>query len=263
MNQRIETREHHTGVQGAGLVRLKKIGEATADLFFPPCCVVCQHLGSWLCADCIAMIEMIHPPVCNQCGLPPGVHGTEDPCLVPAPLDGLRACAFHSGPLREAIHDFKYRDLTALAVPLGRLMAAAWALLEGDWLPQAVVPVPLHPRRHRQRGYNQSALLAREMAASLEIPLLEGILYRVKATVPQVELDVDERRINVQDAFRCQADSLAGRSVLLVDDVCTTGATLASACHALKEAGASRVLAYTLARAKPPGYQRFVLESQS
>jgi ComF family protein len=211
----------------------------------------------------MAEIEMIRPPICHQCGLPLDAHGSERPCPVPLPLDGLRACAFHSSPLREAIHDFKYRDLTALAAPLGRLMAGAWTALDGGWLPHGVVAVPLHPHRQRQRGYNQSALLAGELAAALELPLWDGILRRVKATVPQVDLDVEERKINVQDAFRCQPGSLAGRSVLLVDDVCTTGATLASACQALKEAGASSVLAYTLARAKPPGYRQFTLSSQS
>jgi ComF family protein len=178
-------------------------------------------------------------------------------------LDGLRACAFHSGPLRQAIHDLKYRDLTALAAPLGQMMASAWAALDGNWIPQAVVPVPLHPRRQRQRGYNQSALLARELAATLQLPVLDDILQRVKSTVPQVDLDVEQRRTNVQGAFRCQPGSLAGLSVLLVDDVCTTGATLSSACQALKAAGASSVLAYTLARAKPPGYQQFTLEGKS
>lgn len=263
MNQGVASSEDHTAQQDAGLVRPKRIGEAIADLFFPPCCMVCRRLGAWLCPDCISEIEMIRPPVCHKCGLPLDAHGPSGPCQIPPPLDGLRACAFHSAPLREAIHDFKYRDITALAVPLGRLMASAWAALDGDWLLQAVVPVPLHPRRQRQRGYNQSALLARELAAALQLPLLDGMLHRVKATVPQVDLDVEQRRINVQDAFRCQPGSLAGRSVLLVDDVCTTGATLASACQALKEAGASTVWAYTLARAKPPGYRQFTLESQS
>jgi len=255
VNQQFESRESWAARQVAGLARLKKVGEAVADLFFPPRCMVCQRLGAWLCTGCMAEIEMIHPPVCHQCGLPLDAPGADHPCRIPPPLDGLRACAFHSGPLREAIHDLKYRDLTALATPLGRLMAGAWPALDGEWLPQAVVPVPLHSHRQRQRGYNQSALLARQLAAVLQLPLLDGVLHRVKATVPQVDLDAEQRRLNVLDAFRCQPGSMAGQAVLLVDDVCTTGATLASACQALKEAGASCVLAYTLARARPPGYR--------
>lgn len=263
MNQRVESRGHRPAQPGAWLVRLNQIGVAVADLVFPPRCVGCQRLGTWLCTGCMAEFEVIRPPICPRCGLPSDAHGMDGPCNIPSPLDGLRACAFHGGLLREAIHDFKYRDLTALAVPLGRLMADAWVALDRDWRTRAVVPVPLHPHRQRQRGYNQSALLARELAAALQLPLLEGILHRVKATVPQVDLDVEQRRVNVLDAFRCQPGSLARQSVLLVDDVCTTGATLASACEALKRAGASSVLAYTLARAKPPGYQQLVLESQS
>jgi ComF family protein len=261
VNQRIELNESCTAWQVAGLAFLKKIGKAAADLLFPPRCMVCQRLGAWLCTACIAEIEMIYPPICHRCGLPLDAHGTERPCRIPPPLDGLRACAFHDGPLREAIHQFKYRDLTALAGPLGRLMATAWPALDGEWVPQVVVPVPLHPRRQRQRGYNQAALLAMELSAALQIPLLEGALHRVKATAPQVDLDAKQRSINVKDAFRCQPGRLDGRAVLLVDDVCTTGATLASACEALKEAGATSVVAYTLARARPPDERQFSLES--
>lgn len=260
MNQRVEPNESCTAWHVAGLAFLKKLGEVVADLLFPARCVVCQRLGAWLCAACMAEIEIIHPPICDRCGLPLDAHGTDVPCHIPPPLDGLRAFAFHSGPLREAIHRFKYQDLTALAGPLGRLMAGAWPALDGEWIPQVVVPVPLHPRRERQRGYNQSALLAMELAAALQIPLLEGALQRVKATTPQVDLDAEQRRINVEDAFRCQPGRLDGRAVLLVDDVCTTGATLASACRALKEAGAASVVAYTLARARPPGERLFSLE---
>jgi ComF family protein len=114
----------------------------------------------------------------------------------------------------------------------------------------AIVPVPLHPTRQRQRGYNQAALLARELAAHLHRPVVEGNLVRTRATAPQVDLDAQERRANVQGAFHCTGNGLSGMCVMLVDDVYTTGSTLESACAALRAAGTASVWAYTLARAK-------------
>jgi len=168
----------------------------------------------------------------------------------PFQMDGLRACAFHSGPLRTAIHQFKYEGLRSLAAPLGQLMSRAWSeLVPVDGL-DAIVPVPLHPARQRERGYNQASLLARELSRSLHCPVVEDELVRVKATTPQIDLSAEQRRANVQGAFRCTKGSLAGKRVLLVDDVCTTGATLEAAAAALYQAGVVSVWSFTLARAR-------------
>lgn len=166
-------------------------------------------------------------------------------------LDGVRAFAFHGGPLRQAIHCFKYEDLHCLAAPLGRLMAQGWLTLAGNHPDfDFIVPVPLHRARLRERGYNQSALLARELGTHLGIPVAEDLLSRTRATVPQVGLSAGERRANVRGAFQCLKGALDRRKVLLVDDVYTTGSTLESACGALRESGAVSVWAYTLARAR-------------
>ncbi len=247
-----------------------RLGNAVADLLFPPRCVACHRLGAWLCSGCLAGIQIMRPPVCAHCGiaLPPGdrdvgpvsTHSRRAAqdfsalCArcqkAPFKLDGLRACAFHGGPLREAIHQFKYEGLRSLAEPLGQLMSQAWSEVApvGDF--EAVVPVPLHPARQRERGYNQAALLAREFSPSLRCPVVEGELVRVKATVPQIDLSAEQRRNNVQHAFQCTNGSLAGKRVLLVDDVCTTGATLEAAAAALYQAGAASVWSFTLARAR-------------
>lgn len=243
---------------------LDKVKSAVIDLLFPPHCVACRRLGAWLCADCIDGIETIHPPTCHRCGLPLNDSqppGTGTPVCrncqeTPPQLDGLLVYAYHSEPLREAIHQFKYQDLQSLAGPLGRLMGEGWTTLSpGNLEIDAIVPVPLHPTRLRHRGYNQAALLARELGAHLQRPVVEETLVRVKATAPQVELGAEERRANVHNAFRCKDSSLAGKRVLLVDDVCTTGSTLDSACLALRGAGTLSVWAYTLARAKPGPYK--------
>ena len=236
--------------------------EAGIDLLFPPHCVACKSLGSWLCPTCASSIELIQPPLCRRCGLPVQDSGpsTVTPGLcrncrgLPRAWEGLRAYGYHDGALREAVHQFKYEDMRCLAPLLAELMARGWAVLAPDgWLPQVIVPIPLHPSRQRQRGYNQAALLARELGTHLHCPVVEGALLRVRATAPQVGLGIEERRANVQDAFRCTDDRLQGLHVLLVDDVCTSGSTLESACLALKAAGVASVLAYTLARARPSG----------
>lgn len=242
-----------------------KVKTVALDLLFPPHCAACQRFGAWLCTDCLDEIEAIEPPVCRLCGLPlPGADGASvcSRCEVSAiKLDGLRSHAIHGGPLRKAIHQFKYEDLRGLAGLLAQLMVDGWRrLAPSDLKLDAVVPVPLHRNRQRQRGYNQAALLARELGACLELSVVEDAMVRSKATVPQIDLNAEARRANVRDAFEVRGNRLAGMRVLLVDDVCTSGATLESACLALRGAGASSIWACTLTRARsdkgaasPPG----------
>jgi ComF family protein len=247
-----------------------RLGSAVADLLFPPRCVACHRLGAWLCAGCMADIEIMRPPVCAHCGiaLSPDTRGAgqvsahnrqaaTDPTMLcaqcrkaPFQLDGLRACAFHGGPLREAIHQFKYQGLRALVTPLGQVMSRTWSEVAptGDF--DAIVPVPLHPARQRERGYNQATLLARELSPSLGCPVVESDLVRVKATAPQIDLSAEQRWANMHHAFKCTKSGLAGKRVLLIDDVCTTGATLEAAAVALYQAGVVSVWSYTLARAR-------------
>jgi ComF family protein len=256
------------------LAWIKGLGTAFVDLLFPPFCVACRRYGAWLCARCTDEIEVIHPPVCSRCGLPLAgalpLKLTLSPAVLPAEpaslekpvlscthcqsdcssLDGLRACAFLGGVLRLAIHQFKYEDLHCLAAPLGRLMAQAWPALAPNALNlDVIVPVPLHPTRQRERGFNQAALLASELGIHLGRPVVEGVLVRSRATSPQVGLGPDERRANVSGAFECVNVHLAGKSVLLIDDVYTTGSTMEAACAALRDGGVTSVWAYTLARA--------------
>lgn len=250
----------HAGLPG--LVGLKKLIDSAVDLLFPPRCVACNRLGAWLCESCMAQIKVICPPLCGRCGLPLGDTGAGGSIPVrcgrcrqlPQEWEALLAYAFHDGALREAIHLFKYEDMRCLAPLFGELMASGWRLLSpGGWQPDVLVPIPLHLSRQRQRGYNQAALLARELGSRLGCPVVEGTLVRIKPTAPQVGLGLEERRANVRGVFGCQDGRLSGKKVLLVDDVCTTGSTLESACLAMKEAGATSVLAYTLARARPSG----------
>lgn len=246
------------------LAWLKKLGNTVVDLLFPPRCVGCQRFGAWLCDRCLDAIERIHPPVCPRCGWPLESSPPFDPDASgrassgyhrchesPAQPDRLLACAFHAGPLREAIHRLKYENLRVMAVPLGRLMAQAWTeLAPADQPIDAIVPVPLHVSRERERGYNQATLLARELSLHLGRPMVEDTLVRTRHTRAQVGLDPKARQANVRGAFACVNTRLTGSRVLLVDDVCTTSSTLGAASSALREGGVSSVWAYTLARAR-------------
>lgn len=151
------------------------------------------------------------------------------------------------GPVRTAVHRLKYRDGHALAGPLGGLLVGWWE--EHPLGVDVVVPVPLHPQRLERRGYNQAALLAAVLARGVGLPLLERALVRVRNTRPQMSLGREARRANVAGAFRAVDGAVEGQRVLLVDDVCTTGATLEACADALREAGAAEVRALTLARA--------------
>lgn len=243
-----------------------KLAESALDLLFPPACIVCHRHGEWLCAECLGLIDVVSPPLCNRCGSTLVVEdasrhsesqGAEVICercsKTPPRVDGLRSYGYYTGPLRKAVHQLKYADLRALARPLGDLMSEAW-LRTHVHAPDInmIVPVPLHRLRERERGYNQAALLARELGSRLGLPVGEDLLVRSRATAPQVGLDSEQREANVAGAFQCVAPELANMKVLLIDDVITTGSTLGAACAALKNAGASAVWACTLARARQP-----------
>lgn len=221
---------------------------ATAlDLLFPPRCVACKRRGAWLCARCQEQITPIVDPVCRSCGRGIDSGFVCDTCRHhPLALDGVRAAAYFEGPLRQAIHHLKYKGLRTLAGPLGDLLGAAY--LRYSLPADLIVPVPLHSSRYAQRGFNQSELLAGRLSATIRTPLAASALVRVRNTPSQVGLSASQRRDNVKEAFSWQGPSLRGQRLLLIDDVCTTGATLEACAAALRAAGAASVWALTLAR---------------
>ncbi len=154
-------------------------------------------------------------------------------------INGLCVVFRMEGVVREAVHGLKYGNLRVLTQPLGLELASAVSL----FLPvlDRVIPVPLHPRRERERGYNQATLLAHVLAWETDLPLAERCLGRPKVTLPQARgADREQRRTNVAGAFACRV-GLGGTRVLLIDDVCTTGATLIACAEALPSAGAASV----------------------
>ena len=230
------------------LARARRLRSALLDLIFPPRCLGCKRVGAWYCAQCISAIAYIHPPICSRCGQELAGAVTCAACRrspLPAALDGLRAVAHHGGALRQAIHALKYERLSVIAEPLGLLLHN---YLQQHSLPcTLIIPVPLHPERQHERGYNQSALLADVLCRHSGQPLNTQALIRQRHTRPQVGLDEKERRQNLRDAFQCVA-RLDQQQVLLIDDVCTTGSTLSECAQALRAAGAHAVWGLTLAR---------------
>ena len=226
------------------------LARATLDLLFPPRCVICQRFGSCFCDGCQARVAPLLPPVCEHCGRPMAAAGVCRTCRgVVSALQGIRAAAMFDEPVRSAIHHLEYKNVRDLAEPLAELLTEAYQRTSPPV--DQIVPVPLHRRRVRERGFNQAALLARGLGRRIGLPVVQNALVRAIYTAPQVGLGARERLENVRDAFHCTEASLSGQRVLLIDDVCTTGSTL-EACAAVlrREGGAAAVWALTVARAR-------------
>ena len=218
------------------------------NLVFPPRCVACGAWGDWFCAACRAAVQPLPDPCCSHCGRPLRRVGCCKRCQESGShLEAIRSTSAHRQPLSVAIHAFKYNGLSVLAEPLADMLWTTWRVAPAAC--EIIVPVPLHPARVRERGYNQSALLARALGRRLGIPTAADVIHRVRDTKPQVGLSRPERLQNMAWAFASQRCLTGSPHILLVDDVCTTGATLEACAEVLLQAGAGSIRALTLARA--------------
>ena len=231
-------------------------------LVFPSPCRACEgplfSHRSLICGKCWDSIRLIDPPFCHCCGIPfpsaesqsftsqflCGTCRTEESSFHQA-----RSVGFYTGALREAIHLFKYSKRQELARHFGGLMLDHFPK---EWNPSDIdllLPIPLHPRRCRERGFNQSLLLARFLAGPLQLKLDARQLSRSRPTLPQSDLPLRQRFENLHGAFALRnPQKIEGKNVLLVDDIYTSGATIQEASRTLLRAGASKVYIYTLAR---------------
>ncbi len=234
------------------LTHIQKSGQSLLDLLFPPRCVNCQASNSWLCQNCLSQIVFISPPVCQRCGTPVAADVPTCGQCQHNPLqyiDGIRsACYFDDNPIRPAIHLLKYRNHKAVAAILATILAEAYRRFQ--LIADVIMPVPLHPSRLRERGYNQSELLATAMSYLLDLSVNSKALRRIRQTKSQMTLNFDERHQNVVEAFACENFNGLGQTVLLIDDVCTTGSTLDACADALKKRGVAAVWGLTLAKAR-------------
>lgn len=210
------------------------------DLLLPPRCPGCDVEGAVLCGSCTAPLyrRLDEPP-----GTPLGL-----PVTLPAGLLQLEWCATYSGPVRAALQALKYRGERRLSEPLGAALAARWVRAGRGG--ELVTWVPVHPTRRRERGFDQAEDLARRMAVHASLPSL-GCLERRQQTTAQHALGRQERQANIAEAFLTRQDSaevVRGRWIVLVDDIVTTGATMAGCATALSAAGAAAVSAIAVAR---------------
>ena len=231
-----------------------RLFEAFLDLIYPRRCGGCLRWGTWLCPDCLAIVV---PPVvagwaCGVCGGPlvESDSGLDCPALCdPGDLSAVLCAAAYADPLGAAIRRMKYNGWRVLAPSLATLLAATCAATPLPWgadVRPHLVPVPLHPRRARERGFNQAALLARGLAGATAWPLLAG-LVRVRNTPHQVGLLRAERAGNLEDAFAWRGPPPPAGPILLVDDVYTTGVTMQLCAEVLRAAGAGPVYGLALA----------------
>ncbi len=223
-----------------------RAGRLLVDVLFPARCVLCGRGGDFICRLCERRLLPADPPRCRICWLPSSSSVCHACSLQPPPFEGLRSAFRMEGGARDLVHALKYRGLSALGPVMARLMqdlVVSWSIRS-----DVVAPVPLHWRRRRSRGYNQSAEMAKELARRLDLRFDRRLLRRVRPAPPQARsAGPEERRRNVEGAFEAQPRA-GGLSVLLLDDVATTGATLGACATALREAGAARVWAVTFAR---------------
>jgi ComF family protein len=231
-----------------------------ADIIFPPRCAICGdvikfHSPLPFCENCIREIRFISSPLCTRCGTPFGAGEGNDhlcaDCVAGEKHYAIaRSMAEYEGTMLAAIHKFKYHGKTGIGKALGNIMAdfasGMWDMTAFD----LIIPVPLHIRRLRERGFNQAIVLSRPLSRRFKIPLDFSSLKRLRFTSPQVGLNKKERSVNVRGAFSViKPQQISGKKILLIDDVYTTGSTLVECARVLIDAGALAVAVFTAARA--------------
>jgi ComF family protein len=238
---------------------MQYILKGLVDVVFPPRCMACGAVliedGASFCPDCFDGIRFIGPPLCYRCGIPFDETGEENhicgECLSSAPAFSVaRAAGRYEMVLMDVIHRFKYGGKTSVGERLGKLMAEF--IYPAFNIPDysLIIPVPLHPKRLRQRGFNQAVILAGEIARHFSISLDLLSLKRVVFTESQTSLGKEKRASNVKAAFAvADAGKITGRRIILVDDVITTGCTVNECARALLKSKAEEVAVLTLARA--------------
>lgn len=228
--------------------RVYKWGRAAGRVLFAPRCLLCGErglAGRDVCAACASSLPW-NRSACGRCAIPLPAPGTCGECLQrPPALAETHALFVYGFPLDRLVPRFKFHNDLAAGRLLSEWMAEGFAALPA---PGALVPVPLHPTRLRQRGYDQALELAKPLARALQLPLVADALVRVRATAPQSELDAEARQRNLRRAFACAEGVALPAHVALIDDVMTTGATLEAAAKTLLRAGVTRVDAWVCAR---------------
>ena len=218
------------------------------DLLFPPVCAGCGKTGSRWCSDCQARVPRINKPFCEKCGIRTQGADICGKCKSnPPAYRMMRSWAVFDSPVQNALHTIKYRRNIALADSIAVQMVGFVRSL--NWHVDVLIPVPLGKSRLNERGYNQVALVARPLAHETSLTYAPTGLRKVRETQSQVGLNISQRRENVHNAYQADPAIVKRKSILLMDDVATTGSTISACAEALLSAGAQDVFALTIARA--------------
>lgn len=223
------------------------IGAKIKQALLPQQCVLCAAASGLqaFCADCAADLPWHDEPACPVCALPSPSSQVCGACLQhPPAFDATCAALDYAFPIDAVLQRYKYYSLLSVAEPLAELLLAK---LQGRILPDIIIPMPLHPQRLRARGFNQVLEIGRGISRKLRVPLDAHVCQRTRPTPPQAGLALEVRRKNLRGVFACHS-SLAGKHVALLDDVMTTGASLEELARTVKDAGATRVECWTVAR---------------
>jgi len=226
---------------------IRKIADRLVDLIFPKRCPVCQDIvmpsGQDICEKCKSKLKYIEDPYCLKCGRP--LNGNYDRCesCKNTSMDYIegRAVFVYNDTLRKSIYGFKYNGRLEYASFYGNQIVKRLNRKLMQWNADAIIPIPLHKDRLKKRGYNQADILAKEISKYLKVPLYSDYLIRQKATKAQKNLDALARENNLKNAFKIKPNGVKLRTVILVDDIYTTGSTINSAARCLKNAGVERV----------------------
>ena len=227
------------------------LAKVILDAVFPPRCLSCNKFGAWVCGECWQKIELIKTPICYRCYRLSSEFKLCPSCHRQQALHRVIVCAHWQASLKKIVYGFKYRRARVVTNLLGGLLSAAIQSISLTHNNVVVVPVPLHRYRYWQRGFNQAENLARVVAEQNHWPILTT-LVRHKPTLPQFGLNKMTRKDNLADAFSLKPGSqalLAGKTVIIVDDIITTGVTLNECAKTLRQGGAKEVWGLVLARA--------------
>jgi competence protein ComFC len=218
------------------------------DWLYPPQCAGCNEPGVGWCSSCKKLFQHPGKTICPICGDIQGSETICNACIVSPPAyKMLRSCGLFLEPLTSAVHQLKYNNNLGLGILFSQYLVELYQQL--NWRVDMITAVPLSHKRTQERGYNQSAMLALPMALSINIPFKPSALRRIRETKSQVGLGKPERAVNVRDAFQSSPKLVQGKTVLVIDDVITTGATMQACTTALLAAGAASVYGMSLARA--------------
>jgi len=218
------------------------------DFLFPPACGGCGKFGVQWCKECQSRVLLIQAPFCEKCGIPTKQTTLCEKCqITPPTYQMMRSWAVFDSPLQKALHTLKYRRNIGIGNALAVQMKEFVISLR--WTVDLLIPVPLGKKRLKERGYNQVSLVAKPLAYETDLKYTHRALWKARETRSQVGLTISQRQENVRNAYQANPDVVKRKSILLMDDVATTGSTIQACAEALFFAGARDVYAITIARA--------------